>query len=587
MSQLYYESLRQLLMQAGYAPEKQKKNQISACEALISLVRPGKEYPFEFVCFHLTGYRPKRKNLPQELLQTDKLLSDLSLFASELSKTIKQSAADFKGDIFTKNALAKHFNVCEKTINRWRRSGLVGRYLLLPDGRLHLCFRKEVADYFAGQNKDKIRKGNAFNRLNEGEKQAILNRLSKWSGRRPACRQEALKRTARKFGRSFETIRSLLLQQETEKAYRKSPHALQPKLLPESKLRFFKRQNAIDDQQRGKIYELFQNGVSVTELMRQYNRSKTNIYRAINWEMAHKLLEVKIQYIPNKHFSPADSQGLDSTIDKNDLISTTAINNREAIEMPARPEPLENYINEIKSNNLLTAQQEKMLFQKYNYLKFQAHQLQQLIDINQLKGRLLRQIRSHLEQAEQIKKILIQSNLRLVTSISRKHARNNDTLMQDYISEGNLALINAVDKFDFSRGFKFSTYATWAIVKRFATFQTQQSRHPAYEASEEMLEVAQDYRLQPSKVTAVEDARKSLEEIINDTLEEREKSIIRQHYGLLKQTELTGQRKPKSLSQIGRLIGLSKERVRQIELVALQKLRRALTGEQFDLLTQS
>jgi RNA polymerase primary sigma factor len=78
----------------------------------------------------------------------------------------------------------------------------------------------------------------------------------------------------------------------------------------------------------------------------------------------------------------------------------------------------------------------------------------------------------------------------------------------------------------------------------------------------------------------------SLEDVMTETLEDRERTIVKEHYGLIKQTEITGQRKAKSLRQIAELLGLSKERVRKIELFALQKLRKVLTREQFDLLTQ-
>ena len=102
-----------------------------------------------------------------------------------------------------------------------------------------------------------------------------------------------------------------------------------------------------------------------------------------------------------------------------------------------------------------------------------------------------------------------------------------------------------------------------------------------------MLEVVHDFRVGQSRILAVESARKNLEEVIDESLDKRERIIVREHFGLIKQTEITGQRKAKSLSQIAQLVGLSKERVRQIELFALQKLRRMLTREQFDLLTQT
>ena len=148
-------------------------------------------------------------------------------------------------------------------------------------------------------------------------------------------------------------------------------------------------------------------------------------------------------------------------------------------------------------------------------------------------------------------------------------------------------MMNAVEKFDAGRGVKFSTYATWAIVKRFATLRRQAYRRPVYAMEDELLEVAGDVRLTAAHaVGAVESARQSLTDVMNETLEERERVVVREHYGLAEPEKVPGLRKAKSFSEIAALVGLSKERVRQIELAALAKLRRLLTPEQFEILTQ-
>ena len=243
------------------------------------------------------------------------------------------------------------------------------------------------------------------------------------------------------------------------------------------------------------------------------------------------------------------------------------------------------YMNDIQQTPLLTTAQEKFLFRRYNYLKYLADQLHKNINRKEPSGRTLSQIRSYLHKAKDDKDRLIRSNLRLVVSTARRHA-HNESEMSELIGEGNMALMNSVEKFDYNRGVKLSTYATWAIIKKYATLRSQQNRRPIYEATDELLEVAYDMRVQDNKVLAVESARMSLEDVMTETLEDRERTIVKEHYGLIKQTEITGQRKAKSLRQIAELLGLSKERVRKIELFALQKLRKVLTREQFDLLTQ-
>jgi len=242
---------------------------------------------------------------------------------------------------------------------------------------------------------------------------------------------------------------------------------------------------------------------------------------------------------------------------------------------------------DIRTGQLLTPRQEVFLFRKYNFLKCLADELCRNINLKNPRGTQVRKAQQYIRQAEQIKDWLIRSNLRLVVSVARKHTRREAELLE-LISEGNLAVMNAVEKFDYSRGFKFSTYATWAIVKRFATYRTKLSRRSSQtiqEAEQEPLEVAQDLRIEPSMVVAVESARKSLFDVMRETLEQRERTIVQEHYGLDEQQKVPGQRKARSLSQIAALVGLSKERVRQIELLALQKLRKVLTPEQFEVIT--
>ncbi|MBN2377509.1 MAG: sigma-70 family RNA polymerase sigma factor [Sedimentisphaerales bacterium] len=585
MADFRCKNLGELLKQSKFAPEKQRLIQLNACETLIRIIRPHTEYPWEFVCFHITGYRPRNYALETRYSFND-LVNDLPIFAAELSRDMEITAEKYKGKTFTVETLAQKFDVCQKTINRWRSDGLIGRYMRFENGRKRLVFTAAGVEHYIKNHQGQVRRGRQFSQIDPQERRKIIKTLEKFSRFCPDRRTEAIRRTARRFRRSNESIRKILSDHERQ--------------IVKGRI-FEKRSDFIKADQRMEIADLFARGVPVKELMAQFSRSKSNIYRALNIHWAQQLINTRIEYIPSKEFSDR-SLKMEILNESGDLFESSeqikpapleeeSVNNSaDATSKGSKEKPagvMESYWQDIRTGQLLTQRQEAFLFRKYNYLKYLADELCRNINLKNPRGTQVRKAQQYLRQAELIKDWLIRSNLRLVVSVARKHTHRESELLE-LISEGNLAAMNAVEKFDYTRGFKFSTYATWAIVKRFATYRTKLSRRSSQiiqETEQEPLEVAQDLRVEPSIVVAVESARKSLFDVMRETLEQRERTIVQEHFGLDEQQKVPGLRKARSLSQIADMVGLSKERVRQIELLALQKLRKVLTPEQFEVIT--
>jgi RNA polymerase nonessential primary-like sigma factor len=286
------------------------------------------------------------------------------------------------------------------------------------------------------------------------------------------------------------------------------------------------------------------------------------------------------------------------------------------------------YLNGIGRTALLTAAQEVELAKRIEAGVFAQHMLE--TDMTSSANRT--ELQTLVRDGHRAKNHLLEANLRLVVSLAKRYTGRGMPLL-DLIQEGNLGLIRAVEKFDYTKGFKFSTYATWWIrqaitrgmadqgrtirlpvhlveqVNKLARLKRDLHQQLGREATND--ELAAEVGLTPEKVADLLDHARDpvsldmpvgseedapLGDFIEDgeatdaesavisgllhddlrrvlaTLDEREQSVIRLRYGL-------DDGMPHTLDQIGKRFGLSRERVRQIEREVMSKLRQGERAE--------
>lgn len=291
----------------------------------------------------------------------------------------------------------------------------------------------------------------------------------------------------------------------------------------------------------------------------------------------------------------------------------------------ATADPVKDYLKQIGKVALLNAEQEVELALRIEAGLFAEEKLSSLT-ASQRTTKLARELHEIAKDGQRAKNHLLGANLRLVVSLAKRYTGRGMQFL-DLIQEGNLGLIRAVEKFDYTKGFKFSTYATWwirqaitramadqartiripvhmvEVINKLARVQRQMLQDLGREPTPE--ELARELDMTPEKVVEVqkygrepislhtplgEDGDSEFGDLIEDTeavvpadavgftmlqrqlemlldsLSEREAGVIRMRFGL-------GDGMPKTLDQIGDTFGVTRERIRQIESKTMAKLR--------------
>ena len=310
--------------------------------------------------------------------------------------------------------------------------------------------------------------------------------------------------------------------------------------------------------------------------------------------------------------------------DDDDNLTPSGNPKRRVIATGATADPVKDYLKQIGRVSLLNAEQEVDLSERIEAGLYAQHLLDTQID--QMEFKRKRELKWAAADGKKAKDHLLEANLRLVVSLAKRYT-GRGMLFLDLIQEGNLGLIRAVEKFDWKKGFKFSTYATWWIrqaITRAMADQARTIRVPVHmvevinklsRVQRQMLqdlgreptpdELARELDMPVEKVQEVqkygrepislhtplgEDGDSEFGDLIEDTdaiapsdavafsllqeqfrqvletLAPREAGVIKMRYGLE-----DGQ--PKTLDDIGRVYGVTRERIRQIECKTMSKLR--------------
>lgn len=268
-----------------------------------------------------------------------------------------------------------------------------------------------------------------------------------------------------------------------------------------------------------------------------------------------------VDYIPCETFENLKLKEI------NEELEATELYEMDPGDLTETTSDLPRYIAKMYTIPLLSNKGEQLLFKKMNFLRYSADQIHLKRKGKKVGLHQTRKYNSYLSEADTIQKQIIEANLRLAFSIARKFSGGKISF-DDLVSEANLILLKAVRKFDYSKGFRFSTYATHSIQRHIYGLmkKTQRKDKKEVNTSETILRetvIATDQDID----IHTEEKVKMLLTNMGHNLEEREQHIIRERFGFNK----TG--KTRTLQSLSDDLGLCKERVRQLHHKALEKLK--------------
>ena len=231
-------------------------------------------------------------------------------------------------------------------------------------------------------------------------------------------------------------------------------------------------------------------------------------------------------------------------------------------------------------NVVLKKDQEQALFLQYNYARYRAGLIVDELGHDPITPEQAAVLLKWYRKSRELRDRIAQFNLALVLAMA-KRVRGADLDFADLISEGNMALLRAVDKFNVAKGFKFSTYACRAILKAFSRTGMKHSRYKAMFPTDFDPALEKSDHQERRNLSHESDCASEVRRIFHENhaeLSDVEQAVIEHRFALGSSDDAL----PLTLEQVGKLVGLTKERVRQIQNKALVKLRETLEAEYLD-----
>lgn len=437
--------LADLLAQLRYAPRETRLRQMRSAEALAEEITPGQDYPHDYIVFRLTGYRPDRSEHSDTIYAGETILADLAVLVERLSDSLNLTSEELGESCLTMPQLQAHWSVSERTINRYRRSGLIGHRVVI-DGQPRLVFTQAQINRFAALRAEQLERAGAFSRLDADVEKRVLARARRYRERLGLSLNQAAERLAGRFQRGQETIRQLLLRHDEGAG----------------DLAIFRDAGPLEATQRRAIHRAWRRGLPIEALCRRYGRSRSSIHRTINEQRALLLRTLDLRGPTAATFAREDADSV--------ILAPEAV--WQGLDL-APPTSLELLLQHAAQRDLPDADAEQALCAALHFLRFDAARSIDALPQHQPPATELDRIETSLRWASRLKLALVISHLRLaVQTIERYIERELYQLPADTVPElyelSVRALCEAVRMHDPFKGGRLAAPAGLRLTKLLA-----------------------------------------------------------------------------------------------------------------------
>ena len=548
MSRYHSHLINELRMQLCYSPERRRQEQLDRLEQLATEIRPGRAYRFDLIAERITNYKPSK--CTAEKIPGNDLRYDLAFLMEDLSILLDSEASSQPEPVYSTNQLMDMLDVSPRDIFAWRVAGLPVRYYVMPDGVKRMAVRRSALDTFMGSVVANAVRSPKFSKVSEKQ---IIQEAARLLAKTPLSLTQVAAAVQEKFGLNQLAAKCIIKEHDLRNQDKAFYHDTFEPLSEETKL---------------EIFSAHREGASVQRLMAKYARSRQDLYRVVRQVRAERIFGEGVEFIFNTEFDAPES---DMTILKINPSQTPHLHvGRRDTHVPS-------YLTDLCKVPLLGKEEEPDLFRRYNYLKYKLHTMWCNTAPSQLTPAILEDMRWLRDEATELRNRILEANLRLVIRMAYKHVGPLANV-NELISDGNVSLMQAVEKFDYGKGFRFSTYASWAILKNFAkSIPEDNCRGEKFMTGQaELIDAVPDTKDQLARDEATVSLRTAISRVLSK-LSARERQIVASRFGIGKLDHA------QTLGEVGDDMHVTRERVRQIEARAIEKMRSMLKKETIEL----